>query len=172
MQYEDECRNGVCMNTIHPHFFFFFFFAVDYGYTVKHNASFHFTNILSNTKINSNVLHFTVYLNNSLYQTLESLTLHLKDHDVFTSYFNLSSRSAIEIIFFNTSNPENASDQLIVTRSIVYASEAPIGVYQAELIATVRGRTLNGINPSENMDNATIVIAVTQSMLYDLNSLD
>ena len=150
---------GADIDTIH-----FFFFAVDYGYTVKQNATFHFTKILSSTRINSSALHFTVYLNNS-YQSPESLTLRLEDNGVFTSYFSLSSGSAMEIVFFNTSSSANVADQLIVTRSIVYTSKAPIGEYQAELVATVRGRVLNGISPLGNMDNATIVITVTESML-------
>ena len=140
-------------------------FAVDYGYTVKQNSTFHFTKILSNTRINSSALHFTVYLNNSVYQTPESITLRLVDNGIFTSYFSLSSRSAIEIIFFNTSSPADTADQLIVTSSVVYTSEAPTGEYQAELIATVRGRAPNGITPLENMDNSTVVINVAQSML-------
>ena len=142
--------------------------TVEDGYTVKQNATFHFTNILSSTDINSTVLFFSIYLNNSLYRTLDSLTLQLEDNGVFTSYFNLSSGNAMDTILFNTPNPAQAFDRLNVTSSILYMNEAPVGEYQAVLIATIRGRAENGMLPLENTDNATITITVSQGMLSRL----
>lgn len=145
-------------------------YTVELGYTLRQNATTHFANILLDTKIYSSVLHFTIYLNNTYYETPESITFQLEDDERFTSYFNLSSGSAIETMFFNTSNPDHTVDQLKVSNSIIYVNEAPVGDYQTQLIVTVRNRAETGNLPLEDMENSTIAITVTKRMCTIANT--
>ena len=124
------------------------------------------SNVLTSSGADSNALQFAIYLNNTFFETPESLTLQIEDYgdSPFTSYFNLSSGSAMDTFYFNTSNPAHTVDQLKVSSSVVYVKEAPVGEYQAQLMAivNVRRAARNAVAP-ENLDNSTITISVTTS---------
>ena len=130
------------------------------SYILRQNATFHFNNILTNTRIGSSVLHITIYLNYSFYQIPESLTLQLQDdNSPFTSYFRFSNGNTTEVIFFNDSDP----DQLRITRRVVSWREVLAGEYRAQLIATLRGMAESGASFQEYTSNSTVIIRVTKS---------
>ena len=135
------------------------------GYILRQNATFHFNNILTNTKTDSSVLHITIYLNYSFYQISESLTLQLlDDNSPFTSYFRFSNGNTTEVIFFNDSDPDLMFDQLRITRRVVNWREVPAGEYRAQHIATLRGRAAIGAASfEEHTSNSTVIIRVTKS---------
>ena len=144
------------------------------GYILRQNATFHFNNILTNTRIDSSILYITVYLNNSFYQTSGSLILQLKDkNSPFTSYFTFSTGNTTEVIFFNFGpNRADIGDQLKVSRSIKYLNEAPVGEYTALLIATVKSRAVGEESSQEITDNSTIIITVGEKgLLYTSKKL-
>ena len=136
------------------------------GYILQQNATFHFNNILTNARIGSTVLSFTVYLNTSFYQILESLTLELRDdNSPFTSYFSFSSGNTTEVIFFTDSDPDLTVDQFRVMRDVVKWREVPTGEYRALLFATLRGRAESGASFLEHISNySTVIIRVTKGM--------
>ena len=146
------------------------------GYTLRQNATFHFNNILSNTRTGSSILRFTIYLNSSFFQAPGSLTLQLKDENsAFTTYFSFSTGTTTDVIFFNDSNIADTTDQLRVSRSVVNdqlrvsrsvvkVREAPTGEYQAQLIATVSSMAESELSPQEHTDNSTVIIRVTKGM--------
>lgn len=138
------------------------------GYVLQQNATFHFNNILVDTKTDSTVLHITIYVNYSFYQYPESLTLQLQDdNSPFTSYFSFSSGNTTLTISFNDFDPDSAQDQLTIRRGIVNSREVPPGEYQAKHIATLRGR--NDVSAhallQEHTSNSTVIIRVTKSKL-------
>ena len=93
----------------------------------------------------------------------DSLTLQLEDDGIFTSYFNLSSGSSVDIITFSNTNTVSTADHVNVTSSVLYINEAPVGEYQAQLIATLKITAENGLSETMHMDNSTITISVTES---------
>ena len=140
--------------------------TVAQDFIVKQNATLHFASVPSSLEVNSDVLQFTIYLNTSIYETSESLTLQLEDDGPFTSFFNLSSGTTSEVFFFNnTSNTARRSEQVSVSSGIVYVNRAPAGEYETLLIATVRSRAQVGVLQTETTDNATITISITEREL-------
>jgi hypothetical protein len=136
---------------------------VEEGYILRQNATFHYNNILTNTRTDSSVLRITIYLNYSFYQIPESLTLELlDDNSPFTSYFRFSNGNTTDIIFYNDSDPDDTRDQLRIARRVVNLREVPAGEYRAQLIATLRGRAGIGASLQEQTSNSTIIIRVTK----------
>ena len=140
------------------------------GYILQQNATFHYNNILTNTRADSSVLSITIYLNYSFYPIPESLTLELlDDNSPFTSYFRFSNGNTTEVIFYNgsESDPDHISDQLRIVRRVVTLREVPAGEYRAQLIATLRGRAGIGAALQEQTSNSTVIIRVTKSKYVD-----
>ena len=108
------------------------------------------------------MLIFTVYLNNSYYQTPSSVTLRLDAGDQFTSYFSFPSGETVDELSFSELNPDHTMDPLKISRNIIYSSKAPPGEYRATLIVTVRTREELGLSPREDVQTSTIVFTVTQ----------
>ena len=146
--------------------YLFFFFSVEEGYILRQNATFHYNNILTNTRVDSSVLAITIYLNFSFYPIPESLTSELlDDNSPFTSYFRFSNGNTTEVIFYNgsESDPDDTCDQLRIVRRVVTLREVPAGEYRAQLVATLRGRTEIGAALQEYTSNSTVIIRVTKS---------
>ena len=64
-----------------------------------------------------------------------------------------------ETVFFNVSS--SLEDQLIISRNILYTKQAPPGVYQTILSATVRTREEHPLGDIQN-STVTVVFKVTK----------
>ena len=126
------------------------------------NASVYYASTPSDAQLRSSVLNFSLYLNNSYYQTPSSVALQLNARDQFTSYFSFPNGRRVDELSFSTFNPDHIVDLLNVSGSIIYASKAPPGEYRATMIVTVRTREELGLNPQEDVQTSTLVFAVTQ----------
>ena len=105
------------------------------------------------------MLNFSLYLNNTYYQTPESVFFHLASSDQFTSYFSFSNNQSVEIVSFNQSH---SIDELQVSRSIIYRKEAPQGEYRSTIIVTVLTREEVGLSPREDTQTAILAFAVIE----------
>ena len=112
------------------------------------------------------MLDFTLYLNNSYYQTPSSVILQLEAGNQFTSYFSFRSGQRVDGLPFSTSNPAHRVDPLRVLSTIVYTSPAPPGRYQSTLTVTVRTREELGLNPREDVQASTIILTVTEGTIH------
>ena len=108
------------------------------------------------------MLDFTLYLNNSYYQTPSSVILQLEAGNQFTSYFSFRSGQSIDELPFSTSNPAHTVDPLKVLSTIVYTSQAPPGRYQSTLTVTVRAREELGLSQLEDVQTSALLFTVTE----------
>ena len=139
-------------------YFVFILLIVEEGYKLQLNSTIYYATISTDVRLNTVILRFTLCLNNSFYQTPNSVTLQLGSSNQFTSYFSLTNNGSLQTISFNDSDPEDTVDPLRVSGSIVYLSKAPVGEYQAIITATV--------DPQSDTETATISLTVTQGILY------
>lgn len=151
-------------------FFFSFFFVclfcpVSESYKLQLNSTFYYANISSNTLLNSTVLNFTLFINNSYYQTPKLVTFQLGSSNQFSSYFGFSNRQAVVSLSFNTSNPDHTVDQLKLSQNIIYLKEAPAGDYQTTISVLVRSREEVGLTPQEDLQISTVAITVTKGII-------
>ena len=123
---------------------------------MQFNSSMYYGLISSDAPLNTAVLNFILYLNNTYYQTPASVTLQLGGSNQFTLYFSFRNTMKRETILFNVSS--SLEDQLIISRSILYTKQAPPGVYQTILSATVRTREEIGLNPLGDIQNSTVTV--------------
>ncbi len=131
-----------------------FILIVEEGYKLQLNSTIYYATIPADVQLNTIVIHFTLYLNNTFYQIPASVTLQLGSSNQFTSYFSFANEGSLQTVSFNDSDPENNVDPLPVSGSIVYLSRAPVGEYQAFITTTV--------NPQGDTESATIILTVTQ----------
>ena len=129
---------------------------VEVGYKLQLNSTIYYATISSDAQLNTIILTFTLYLNNTFYQTPDSVTLQLRNTNQFTSYFGFSSNRPIETVYFSNSDPDSVVDPLRVSRSVVYVNRAPAGEYQTTISATV--------NPQGDIQSADIALIVTQGI--------
>ena len=116
----------------------------------------------SEAQIGSSVLMFTLYLNNTYYQTPSSVAIQLNSGNQFTSYFTFSNGQTVDELSFSTSNPDHTVDPLKVSGSIIYTSKAPPGEYRATLIVSVVTREELGLSPRTDVQTSTVIFTVTQ----------
>ena len=142
--------------------YYFCFSIVEEGYKLRLNSTIYYATLSSDAQINTIVLNFTLYLNNTFYQTPSSVTLQLSGSNLFTSYFTFTNNRPLETVTFSDSDKESATNPLKVSKSIVYVNRAQAGEYQAIISATV--------NPQGDIESATVALTVTQgtnnSVLY------
>lgn len=129
---------------------------VEEGYKLQLNSTTYHATISADVQLNTIILRFTLYLNNTFYQTPDSVTLQLGSSNQFTSYFSFANKGSLQIVSFNDSDPENDVDPLRVSGSIVYLNMASAGEYQAIITTTVM--------PQGDTESATISLTVIQGI--------
>ena len=126
------------------------------------NSTIYYANFPSNVEVNSIILSFTLYLNNTYYQTPESVFLQIGSSNQFTTYFSFSNKQVVDMVTFSLSNPDHTSDELEVSRSIIYRNEAPPGEYRSTVTATVISRDDVGLIPKEDTEMADLAFTVME----------
>ena len=137
-------------------FLLYYLLIVEEGYKLQLNSTIYYATISADVQLNTIILRFTLYLNNTFYQTPASVTLQLGSSNQFTSYFSFANEGSLQTVSFNETDPENAVDPLRVSGSIVYLNNAPAGEYQAIITATV--------TPQGDTEIAMIALTVTQGI--------
>ena len=135
---------------------------VSAGYKLQLNSTVYYANVYSGTKLNSAVLNFSLYLNNTYYQTPESVLFQLEISGQFTSYFSFGNHQSVEMISFSLSNPNHSTDELKVSRSIIYRNEAPPGEYHNMITVILITREEVQLIPQVDIQRASLVFTVSE----------
>ena len=103
--------------------------AVTEDYRVAFNATVFYASILANTPLQTPILYFSVIINNTYFETLQTVNLSIvgynrTEHDIF----RFENGTIDEEILFGIDEPPPETEVVIIERPILYFNEPPENV--------------------------------------------